>query len=307
MNGERFDGYKASFSRPLETWQVETALLEADGFDEHDHRLYFGIRPEYSSLISIVWSIVDNEQVRLKPPSKKSTDAEVMAWWLAPIHLLALGLGWDDISAGIAAWKIRGYPEENHILRFIKRNWGTTIDVLEFWANVNGDHLKRTLREFSYNDADSHFGNRANESSTFSAQSSDFEFEHLFRPLEQDMRDISNSMRDDVSTIFTSGLSVFTMRPWSEGEWALWENSELTFNFQRYEGWMKRAIQSVQELAEDGEDSPFASTMHVIIEGIGSLGKYKLHKETGRWVRQGRDAESEWQDDFWHIVGVTTR
>lgn len=307
MNGETFDGHKASFSRPLSTWKLEAGILETGSFDERDHRLYFGIRPEYSSLIPTAWSLIDNEQVRLRPPIQSASEAEIMAWWLAPVHLLGLGLGWDDVSAGIAAWKIRGYPEENHILRFIKRNWGTAIDVLEFWANANGEDLKRTLRDFSYNEASFSYGNRGNESSLFSPTSSDFDLEHLFRPILQDVRDVSNSKGDTVSSIFTSGLSAFTMRPWSEGEWARWENSELTFNFQRYEGWMKRAVQSVEELAEDGEDSPYASTLQVVIEGIGSLGKYKLHMETGRWVRQGRDAESQWQDDFWHIVGVTTR
>lgn len=307
MNGEKFNGLVASFGKGQAMWKIEQGILVAETESDSDHERYFGIETAYTSLIALAWSLVDNEQIRIAPPKSNSSDEEIKAWWLAAIHLLTLGLGWDDLGRGIDAWAIRGFPEENHILRFIKRNYGESILALKKWSDSRGERLVRELRQLSYNETSQDF---FVEDSTPDRQflSSDLDdVNHLIRPLEMDILDLGYDSSNPLSRVFSSGISEWTVKNWSEGEWARWQDSKLTFNFQRYEAWMSRASQSVRELYEQNEDSPMSSEMSVTIEGIGSLGSYKLHSETGRWVRQGRDAESEWQDDFWHIVGVTTR
>jgi hypothetical protein len=307
MNGERFDGLAAKFLRDQTKWKIEQGILFSEATSDYDHEHYFGIKKDYTSLIPLVWSIVDNEQLRIAPPKNNAPDEEVIAWWMAAVHLLALGLGWDNLGRGINAWAIRGFPEENHILRFIKRNYGDSILALEKWSDARGERLIRELRNLSYNETSQDFFVEDIASARQFLSSDLDDLNHLFRPLEMDILNLEFDSSNPLSRVFSSGISEWTIKNWSEGEWARWQDSKLSFNFQRYEAWMSRASQSVRELADQNEDSPMSSVMSVNIEGIGFMGQFSLHGETGRWVRQGRDAESEWQDDFWHIVGVTTR
>lgn len=307
MNGERFDGLAAKFLKGQAKWKVEQGILFSEAASDYDHENYFGIKKDYTSLIPLAWSIVDNEHLRITPPKSNAPDEEIIAWWMAAVHLLTLGLGWDNLGRGLNAWAIRGFPEENHILRFIKRNWGDSILALEKWSDARGERLIRELRALSYNEKSQDFFVENKSPDRGLSSSSWDDMNHLIRPLDMDMLDLGVDSLNPLAHVFSSGISEWTIKHWSEGEWARWQDSKLSFNFQRYEAWMSRASQSVQELAEQNEDSPMSSVMSVNIEGIGSMGEFSLHGETGRWVRQGRDAESEWQNDFWHIVGATTR
>lgn len=302
MWDETFDGMVARFEKGQPTWKVQQGSLRNDRDHghagerdwDHDHagRLYFGVDQKYASLIPLVWSLVDNETVKIHPPKKGAPIEDVIAWWLAPVHLLTYGLGWNTFKQGLEAWRVRDLDEDNHILRFIKRNWGESIVALLYFYAEEAEGRDRIRRLY--------FGT---PSSNTEDQLVTPATEHLFRPLGMNINGISGPSLYALNEIFDGGMCDFNMRPWTEGEWAKLENGRMNFNFQRYEGWMKRASEHVQHLDEQNETYPRTSQMSVYVEGIGSMGNYEVSSDTGCWVRKGRDTAGLFGD--WYRAGYT--
>jgi hypothetical protein len=68
---------------------------------------------------------------------RADTDAHAyaLAWWGPLLELLFLGSGWARPDLGLARWLDLGQPDEDPVLKVVKRWWGTrTADVLAWSA-----------------------------------------------------------------------------------------------------------------------------------------------------------------------------
>lgn len=80
------------------------------------------------------------------PPEPRIVDradadahAYALAWWGPLLHLLFFGSGWVRPDLGLARWLDLGQPDEDPVLKVVKRWWGTqVVDVLAWsgWSPV---------------------------------------------------------------------------------------------------------------------------------------------------------------------------
>jgi hypothetical protein len=57
-----------------------------------------------------------------------------LAWWAPLLHLLFFGLGWVRPDLGLARWLDCGQPDDDPVLRTVKRWWGPHVTDLLTWA-----------------------------------------------------------------------------------------------------------------------------------------------------------------------------
>ena len=57
-----------------------------------------------------------------------------MAWWAPLLHLLSFGSGWVRPDLGLARWLDLGQPDDDPVLRLVRRWWGPQVADVLAWA-----------------------------------------------------------------------------------------------------------------------------------------------------------------------------
>ena len=106
----------------------------------------WGGQGRWSNRLSILWRSVGATDYRVRyVPSNEIFDE--VGWWFAAVHLLAFGMGWNDIGLGLRRWREKGYPTEHPVLKTLADTFGPSIEALEIWfLNGSGDPIFHALQ-----------------------------------------------------------------------------------------------------------------------------------------------------------------
>lgn len=89
------------------------------------------------SMVPLAWKLVNSQVGRVKAPTQPTHD-QLIGWWSAPLHLCALGLGWNNIALGLRTWRENNFVEDHPILRFLGQTYGPSIQGLEHFLIRSG-------------------------------------------------------------------------------------------------------------------------------------------------------------------------
>ena len=116
------------------------AKIVARDITQDESYASWGVQREWAELLPLAWKSIGNGTYSIAFSPKMHTP---MAWWFMPLHLLAVGLGWTNIDAGLRMWRLEGYPPAHPILAFLRETHGPSIEALEIWLDLGGSFMIR--------------------------------------------------------------------------------------------------------------------------------------------------------------------
>ncbi len=236
-------------------------------------------------MLPIAWKSLEIRDFAIKPGKRTREDGDwdsrPFALWSMAIHLLVLGMGWNDVGKGLRTWRETGYRNETHpILDFLFRTFGTNIGALEiYYANGNGHMTAEVARRMTVPIV----SERTYAATT--ARSDDWSFLPDSRVLDKefveqlleagDLLHLDMHVADSIG-----GEQVRLDKPWVK---RVGDEEEFKFGLNQYVGWgLQLAREDELELIE--EDGNLVDVeVRVSIKDIGELGTFYLNKSTGRW------------------------
>lgn len=119
-------------------WVFRTNSLNSD---QAGYGVHWGDEWLWTSMVPLGWSSVDLSNFTVRPRKgqflSRDGDFHAIAQWSMAIHLLGLGMGWNNIGAGLRNWARYDFREGYHpILDFLKRSFGDDIKALEIFFGV---------------------------------------------------------------------------------------------------------------------------------------------------------------------------
>lgn len=285
---------------PRLEWKFETSSRE----DLDRYRHFWGDEYRWTALLPIAWKSIEIKDFAIKPGERTRDDGDwdsrPFALWSMAIHLLVLGMGWNDVGKGLRTWRENGYRDETHpILDFLFRTFGTNIGALEiYYANGNGfmtaDAAKRMTVPL--------YTNRG-ESLSYEPDS-DWSFEPNSELLDRDFYEPlvqgSDSLHLDMHVAHSIlGEQIDLDRPWIR---RVGEEAEFKFAVNQYAGWALQLARA-DELEIIGEDGTLLDVeVRVTIQDIGDIGTFYLNKSTGRWFMFSESfgvPSLQWDSHLW--------
>lgn len=121
-----------------------TTMDTRDQYPGMSYKSFWGDEYSWTSLLPLAWKTW-NLEGRLKP--KVGDPMSAFSWWSVPLHLLGLGMGWNNLALGLQQWRQMGYPEEHQLLKFLARSYGKSLEALEVWLVQNQDIIDEFQRE----------------------------------------------------------------------------------------------------------------------------------------------------------------
>ena len=269
----------------------------------------FGDEGPWVQLLGFAWSNIDVNGVSIRPRKSQVGNHEphqhAIAQWSMAVHLLGLGLGWNDIGLGLRRWRENRYELGVHpILDFLWANFLHEIEALEIWfgfyprtaiANALeqikiGRYVPDTEVEIAMHLAPEYARRRE-----MWLYKNEKERGSVSRLLLQD--NDSLHLDDHCGNSFLeTGWDLMGSQVWNRFE------GHAVLMSPYYQGWAHRLAMHndrYKELTEAGEQV----AIDVYLEGIGSLGKYVWDEVTQRWWRNSRDALSSRREHTAHLWG----
>ena len=224
------------------------------------------------------------------PPIPKSphdidgpgSHAYLIAWWAPLLHLLFFGLGWPRPDIGLARWHELGQPDDDPVLRVVKRWWGPFVEEVLAWTGKSAalstlaadiaTVVNTPIRTVSLPDRWARQRKSDRWRDTWASGGDNLHLSyHVPTPVQADEL---NGREVLLATDFTAAARAVLSLP-------------------EYGGWYT-------ELSNLGAGLPDRAGGHswrvsVVVRPLGSLGVYRLSRQTGRWF-SGRHR--------WHQLGL---
>lgn len=206
----------------------------------------------------------------------------LLGWWAPLLHLLFFGLGWPRPDLGLASWHELGQPDDDPVLRVVKRWWGPFVEDVLAWAGTS-DRLRAMAADIGTavnvgvrQDALPDRWARQRESdgwqNTWGGGSDSMHLGfHVTSPAEHPEHGPREMM---LATDFAAGPRAALSLP-------------------AYRGWYTALSKLGPGLPDRADGHPWR--ISVVIRPLGSLGIYRLSHKTGRWF-SGRHR--------WHQLGA---
>jgi hypothetical protein len=260
-------------------------------------------------MLGFGWANIDTQSISVRPRKGQILGREpfehATAQWSMAIHLLGLGLGWNDIRLGLQRWREEGYALGAHsILDFLWVNFAEDIEALEIYFGVmpRQEVIEALQRIRS--------GKNANAIVIKPAASLQREYE-IRRDNWLGRRGHSAK---SVADLLLHGndplhLEEHCSKSFVEEGWDLM-GSQMRKNYgglvsivtPYYKGWAHRlAMFNDQFKAPNGEFGEVE--IDVYVPGIGSLGMFVWNAQTDRWWRTSRASMRYRQEEDAHLWG----
>lgn len=270
-----------SWAPPL-NWQLRTQTdLSLD-----QYRDFWGDEYGWTALLPLAWASYSAPDFSVTPVFEPSEGMEetysAASYWSAAIHLLGLGMGWNDICEGLRKWRDKDYPDQYHpILDFIKRNYGQDIRALEVWFGVGQRYrLQETLSELAHKPME-----LMEEPADFSRYTQ-WEIDYVDVPKHE--KTLASRLLDGGDALHLEDHVVESIQSRDGRGAEPWINkrnkdSSMAVTFYRYGGWAFDLAEISELRPIDGDVHRMDQAVHVDIENIGKLGDFVLHPDSNRW------------------------
>lgn len=141
----------SSDSNEILAWLRALQGMDADVDSRAAWQHYWGDEYEWTRLLPIVWAAVDSPALhdlvaaQARTASRRGAAGalavEHVARWSAVLHLLAFGMGWTDLYAGVDRWRDHRFEVGHHpVLDLVARMVGDDVIALpEFLARWNSN------------------------------------------------------------------------------------------------------------------------------------------------------------------------
>lgn len=220
--------------------------------------------------------------VTVPPPPAVDRDghsdhAETIAFWSAPFHLLAFGLGWTRVDRGLERWQKSGFQLTDPVLGTVRR-----------WLGV--DNLQALVAHAAAAPALARIGLAAHGLNRSLPEGGTLPDTTAYRRV----REISGAGFDgnlgDSLHIFdhicpgggeapaARPVAVTAARPTSAADPTV---PRVSLLFDRYAGWYAALSQVAGQKANNGR----RVRADVVVRPVGWLGEYRRHDDTGLWFR----------------------
>jgi hypothetical protein len=269
-------------------WVFRTSNTESQGF-------FWGDDAPWTSMLSLAWATIDSWDFTVRPRAAQARaqglHSHAIAAWTAVIHLLGLGLGWTDLRAGLATWRLEGYREELHpILDSVKRILGDEIEALEIYFGVADREIIASLREIQ--------ATAVVEQGEIQRSSNSFDpylekARNLLARRDRKARSLGFHLLDGGDALH---LESHLSESFLERGFDLM-GSQIRKDFGNhsvasmaiYHGWAHRLAMQTRSLHATEIDDEALKTVEVKIQRLGSLGTFVFDADTSRWFRYSEE------------------
>lgn len=269
-------------------------VLRTKGIDGGDQRYreQWGDEWLWTSMLPLAWSSIDLENFTIRPRAGQFLHDEpyshAIAQWSMAIHLLGLGMGWNNIGAGLRNWSRYDFREGYHpILDFLKRCFGGEIKALEVYFGVSPRvQISEALDAIRLGVPESVDGWVFDESLMFDYELESMDWVRSADPKEPTLASLllgggdALHLDDHCSASFRDPLHdmMGMERRDKHGDFVrIWTPF--------YGGWAHRLAAT----SKDFKDADFLGEGHVTvqveIDKIGVIGKFIWSRESSRWFR----------------------
>lgn len=270
-------------------WVLRTQ--EIDGGDQR-YREQWGDEWLWTSMLPLAWSSIDLSNFTLRPRKGQflggDSHSHAIAAWSMAIHLLGLGMGWNNIGAGLRNWARYDFREGYHpILDFLKRSFGDEIKALEVYFGVSPRvQLSETLDAIRLGVPESFDGWVFDESLMYDYQDASIDW-----IMSRDQREPSLGslllgggdalhLEDHCVASFRDPLRdmMGMERRIRHGDFVqIWTSF--------YGGWAHRLAATSRDLKDADFLGEGHVTVQVEIDKIGVIGNFIWSQESSRWFR----------------------
>ena len=104
------------------SWSIEFGLSERDYPTFDDYMRTWGDEPRWTSMLLYGWKTCTKPALAPTLAIQVSQDGTVegtdqnIGLFSMSLHLLALGMGWTDVAAGLRHWRSDGYQQSHHVI-----------------------------------------------------------------------------------------------------------------------------------------------------------------------------------------------
>lgn len=247
-------------------------------------------------LLGFSWANVDTQGISIRPRKGQLLGQEpfehAVAQWTMAIHLLGLGLGWNDIGLGLRKWREARYELGQHpILDFLWSNFQDDIEALEiYFGFFPRTGIANALEQIKRGEYDP-----ATEVQLDMSMQEEYELrrQQWLRRNEKTSSSLATLLLKENDGLH---LDDHCAQSFLETGWDLM-GSQAKFDYKGlvvistpyYQGWAHRLAMFNKGLQTVVSDyGQLAIEVHLI--GIGSLGKFIWNAETERWWRSSVDS-----------------
>lgn len=269
------------------------------GFPPDDIRWseFYGDEYNWTSMVPLLWQTLEAPASRILPPKLPERDLThgLCAWWNAPLHLLAFGMGWVNIAKGLREWREDGYSRENAVLRLLFDTYGSSIEALEFWlykgyldrsSGLTGGNMHEATRSLEELESQQtrltamiNTGPRHKLTEGLINGNDNFHLSGHFPGSVGDPQDpatkIDADLRDEL-------------------------DPHRQIRVRLYKGWHRSVSEYLRE--QEPAQTPDGVRAAVLMSRVGYLGTYALSTTTGKAFRRSPQTEFARDHDF-HMMG----
>jgi hypothetical protein len=266
------------------------------------HRVQFADEGPWVELLGFGWANIDTQDISIRPRKGQLFGREphehAIAQWTMAIHLLGLGLGWNDIGLGLRKWREARYELGQHaILDFMWSNFGQDIEALEiyfgFFPRSGIANALEQIKLAEYDpDTDVQLDMSLQEEYELRRQS-------WLRNNEKSSVSLGTLLLKENDGLH---LDDHCANSFLETGWDLM-GSQMQRDYEGltvvstpyYQGWAHRlAMFNQTRQTATSTYGPHVIEVHLV--GIGSLGKFVWNAETQRWWRSSVDSLSAYHE-----------
>jgi hypothetical protein len=264
---------------------------EIDGGDQR-YRDQWGDEWRWTSMLPLAWSNIDIENLTIRPRAGQFKYDEpythAIAQWSMALHLLGLGMGWNNIGAGLRNWARYEFREGYHpILDFLKRTFGDEIRALEVYFGVSPRvQILEALDAIRLGIPESFDGWTFDESLMFEYEIEVMDWVRSADPSEPTLASLLLSggdalhLEDHCAASFRDPL-----RDLMGAERRIRNGNFVQIWTHLYGGWAHRLAATSHEFKDADFLGEGHITVQVEIEKIGVIGNFIWSKESSRWFR----------------------
>jgi len=281
-----------------DSWGIEFPL--PDNFGD--------VGKEWTEGRSVVWKALQID-AKIYPPTKFEDHAPNYGWWIGLVDLLTFAGGADDVAQYLRDWRAARYETSTRLQRFIQKNWGDSVAVLEIFLFLS-PHARETI--FHY--VNQCRGKSIAEETDLSPGDEDIRLNgaSYVRPALRSDRDrklakalfsgLEIADQDFLSTARPSGGDSAHLSPHFTFEWEV-HSAELedreTIEFRdagsallslrTYAGWYAKLHTLRREFERDQETAGDFERVVVEIAGLGAIGCFVFDNARQCFVLEGEE------------------
>jgi hypothetical protein len=256
---------------------------------------FWGDYSPWTSYLPLAWATIDMRDFTVQPRVAQvrtnTLHSHAISTWAAVVHLLGLGLGWTDLTAGLKAWKGEGFGEGLHpVLDSVKRLVGDEIESLELYFGIAPRGIIQALREIQ---AAVSGGPAVEPYVNFSSG----DYEEMTRlwlgRVQRHETSLGAFLLDGGDALHLDGHihAMLLERGIDLAATQLRQDfgSHTVITMNKYHGWGHRLAAQTRDLLATPLGDFANKSVEVKIQQLGSLGTFAFDVETSRWFRYSSD------------------